>query len=133
MAFPLLVDTTTEQNHDVQNTVGGRITRARDIAGLSTSQLARRLGVKTQTLQSWEADRSEPRSNRLTMLAGILNVSPSWLLVGLGASPNDNSKDDELTVLREEFSQLRQSLQQNLDTTNRMLANLDRMLDSRAD
>lgn len=130
MSLPLMADHAASTQQDVNNTIGGRITRARDIAGLSTSQLARRLGVKTQTLQSWEADRSEPRSNRLTMLAGILNVSPSWLLVGLGTSPTDNTKDDELLVLREECAQLRQSLQQNLEQANRLITNIDRMLDN---
>lgn len=68
-------------------TLGERICKARDIAGLSTAQLARRLGIKTATLHSWESDRSEPRSNKLVLLAGVLNVSPTWLLVGRGAPP----------------------------------------------
>ncbi|MBO6510530.1 MAG: helix-turn-helix domain-containing protein [Roseibium sp.] len=68
-------------------TLGERICKARDAAGLSTAQLARRLGIKTATLHSWEADRSEPRSNKLVLLAGVLNVSPTWLLVGRGTPP----------------------------------------------
>ncbi|CTQ53984.1 transcriptional repressor DicA [Roseibium album] len=68
-------------------TLGERICKARDASGLSTAQLARRLGIKTATLHSWEADRSEPRSNKLVLLAGVLNVSPTWLLVGRGTPP----------------------------------------------
>jgi transcriptional regulator with XRE-family HTH domain len=68
-------------------TLGERICKARDASGLSTAQLARRLGIKTSTLQSWESDRSEPRSNKLVLLAGVLNVSPTWLLVGRGTPP----------------------------------------------
>ncbi|MCK7612109.1 helix-turn-helix domain-containing protein [Roseibium sediminicola] len=68
-------------------TLGERICKARDASGLSTAQLARRLGIKTATLQSWESDRSEPRSNKLVLLAGVLNVSPTWLLVGRGTPP----------------------------------------------
>jgi transcriptional regulator with XRE-family HTH domain len=56
---------------------------------LTTSQLARRLGIKTETLHDWETDRSEPRSNRLLTLAGVLNVSPTWLLTGAGEAPID--------------------------------------------
>ena len=33
-----------------QDTLGGRLARAREAAGMSTAQLARRLGVKTSTL-----------------------------------------------------------------------------------
>ena len=74
-------------NRSSDYTLGERICKARDISGLSTAQLARRLGIKTSTLQSWESDRSEPRSNKLILLAGVLNVSPTWLLVGRGAPP----------------------------------------------
>ncbi|WP_209010734.1 helix-turn-helix domain-containing protein [Labrenzia sp. PHM005] len=74
-------------NRSSDYTLGERICKARDIAGLSTAQLARRLGIKTATMHSWESDRSEPRSNKLILLAGILNVSPTWLLVGRGSPP----------------------------------------------
>ena len=37
-----------------------------------------------QTIQNWESDRSEPRANKLQMLAGFLNVSMIWLLTGEG-------------------------------------------------
>jgi len=69
---------------DHSDTIGGRIGRAREAAGLSVAQAARRLGVKTLTWQGWENDRAEPRSNKLNMIAGTLGVSPGWLLSGLG-------------------------------------------------
>lgn len=68
-------------------TFGDRLAGAREAAGMNQSQLARRLGVKKVTLSGWEADTSEPRANRLSMLAGLLNVSISWLLVGEGDGP----------------------------------------------
>jgi transcriptional regulator with XRE-family HTH domain len=71
------------------DTLGGRIVYAREAQELTTSQLARRLGIKTETLHDWETDRSEPRSNRLLTLAGVLNVSPTWLLTGAGEAPID--------------------------------------------
>ena len=65
-------------------TFGDRLTGAREAAGLSQPQLADRLGVARGTLAAWEEDRSEPRSNRLATLAGMLNVSVAWLLTGTG-------------------------------------------------
>jgi transcriptional regulator with XRE-family HTH domain len=62
--------------------LGRRIAFARERAGLSTAQLARRLGVKTRTLANWEREETVPRTNRLVMLAQFLNVSPAWLLEG---------------------------------------------------
>ncbi|GGB48942.1 transcriptional regulator [Roseibium aquae] len=82
-------------------TLGERICKARDAIGLSTAQLARRLGIKTSTLQGWESDRSEPRSNKLVLLAGVLNVSPTWLLVGRGAAPmQDDAAPADLDSMR---------------------------------
>ncbi|MBZ8133504.1 helix-turn-helix domain-containing protein [Afifella sp. IM 167] len=92
---------------DDGDTLGGRIVRARDALGLSTAQLARRLGVKTATLAQWENDRAEPRSNRLRNLAGILGVSPIWLLVGRGeAPPEEEPLAQEAAMLRTEIVQL---------------------------
>ena len=74
------------------DTMGGRLLRARDIAGLSIQELAARLGVKSATVQAWENDRSQPRANRLQMIAGILNVSLSWLLHGVGTGPSEDDR-----------------------------------------
>jgi transcriptional regulator with XRE-family HTH domain len=46
--------------------------------------LSRRLGVKLVTVRNWENDLSDPRANKLQMMAGMLNVSMRWLLTGEG-------------------------------------------------
>ncbi|HMO07576.1 MAG TPA: helix-turn-helix domain-containing protein [Paracoccaceae bacterium] len=65
-------------------TFGDRLAGAREAAGLSAEDLARRLGVRLTTVQAWEDDRAEPRANRVQMLAGMLGVSIPWLLTGEG-------------------------------------------------
>lgn len=92
-----------ENGFDVHDTIGGRISRAREAGGYSMAQLARRLGIRTSTLKLWETDRSEPRSNRLAMLAGFLNVSPTWLLIGKGDSPSLHSRESEINTLEVEL------------------------------
>lgn len=91
--------------------LGERIAIAREAQGLSTAQLARRLGVKTSTMHAWESGRSEPRSNRLLMLAGMLNVSPTWLLTGTGDSPTEIQAATEMMHIRSTVERLRESLQ----------------------
>lgn len=82
-------------------TFGDRMTAARERLGLSQAQLAQRLGVKAQTIASWEQDRAEPRANRLQMLAGMLNVPMVWLMTGAGeglAPPDDRPRDAALVA-----------------------------------
>jgi HTH-type transcriptional regulator, cell division transcriptional repressor len=73
---------------DPRATLGDRITAAREQAGISQAEAARRLGVRTATMQAWEADASEPRANRLQMLSGLLGVSLRWLMTGEGDGPD---------------------------------------------
>ena len=65
-------------------TFGDRLSAAREAAGMTQTDLAKRLGVKLSTLRGWEDDHSEPRANRLSMLSGLLGVSLPWLLTGEG-------------------------------------------------
>ena len=75
------VDPPADQPGD-DTSLGGRIAVAREARGLSVAQLARRVGVATETARNWECDRSEPRVNKLQMLAGVLEVPMLWLLGG---------------------------------------------------
>ena len=97
-------------------TFGDRVAAGREALGLSQKQLARKLGVATKTIDSWEHDISEPRANKLQMLAGILNVSMPWLLTGEGdgvphpeAGVTSSEVADVLTELRMLKTQLVQS------------------------
>ena len=65
-------------------TFGDRVAGAREQAGMTQKQLAKRLGIRLSTLRAWEDDLSEPRANRLSIMAGILNVSMMWLITGEG-------------------------------------------------
>jgi len=110
-------------------TTGDRIRRAREAMGLSSAQLARRLGVKTQTLAMWESDRSEPRSNRLLMLSGLLNVSPSWLLVGRGTAPVEDQMTSEMRTLRSELKLLRAEIDAISARLDSVIDHFDRLVE----
>ncbi|MEM1387270.1 MAG: helix-turn-helix domain-containing protein [Pseudomonadota bacterium] len=94
-------------------TFGDRLAAAREALGLSQADLARRIGIKIKTLQGWEDDLSEPRANKLSMLAGILNVSMIWLLNGEGpglSEPTDYTLPEEVSALLTELRQLKGTL-----------------------
>ena len=82
-----------QQSPDM-DTTGGRLSRAREAVGLTVKQLAWRLGVKVSTIHAWESDRSQPGAHRMSMLSGLLGVSLSWILHGVGAAPVEASEDD---------------------------------------
>ena len=122
---------------DKQATLGDRLAAAREAAGLSQSSLATRLGVRQKTLRAWEGDVSEPRANRLQMLAAMLGVSLRWLLTGEGEGvtppPTADEPGDavlvqtlsEIRVLRgemlkmgERMGQLEKRLRQQLETAD---------------
>lgn len=91
-------------------TLGDRLARAREAAGMSQSQLARRLGVRLTTLCNWEDDRSEPRANRMQMLSGLLNVSFAWLMTGTvpeGATIQPAERTESLPDILAELRELR--------------------------
>ena len=86
---------------DESQTLGGRLQNARARQGLSISEVAKLSGVQKKTLMNWELDRSEPRSNRLIQLAGVLGVQAAYLLDGQGgdAPLPQRSKDEVKAVL----------------------------------
>ena len=93
---------------DEGQTLGGRLQSARERQGLSISDVAKLSGVRKKTLMNWELDRSEPRSNRLIQLAGVLGVQAAFLLDGQGGnSPLPHrSKDEVKTALADIEAQL---------------------------
>ncbi|MEK0163977.1 helix-turn-helix domain-containing protein [Phaeobacter sp. A36a-5a] len=104
-------------------TFGDRVAAARDAAGMTQAQLARRLGIKKSTLTGWEQDRSEPRANKLSMMAGLLNVSMRWLLTGEGEgmeAPAGEQMPQDLAAVMTELRQLREDLRSNADRAARL-------------
>lgn len=105
-------------------TFGDRVAGAREAAGMTQTQLARRLGVKKATIMGWEDDVSEPRANKLSMLAGMLNVSIKWLLTGEGegadvpGEPVDASSD--LAEVLADLRALRGSMRENAERAARL-------------
>ncbi len=63
-------------------TFGGRLQAARNAKGLTVASLGEKLGVEAAKIEVWENDTEAPRTNRITLMAGMLNVSIIWLITG---------------------------------------------------
>jgi len=100
-------------------TLGGRIAQLRIEGGFDSLELSKQLGVKCETYESWELDRSEPRINKLVALAAILGVSPTYLLAeeghrGVDAKNNNSGRKIKLLTLQRKIQHLEAQLKDNL-------------------
>lgn len=112
-------------------TFGDRLSAAIEKSGMTQKLVAKRLGVKVATLKSWEQDISEPRANRLSMLAGLLGVSIMWLLHGEGDGVEHS---DNETLVTPEINDLLfevRALQTGLLSSADKLAKLEKQLRSK--
>ncbi|MEO0359235.1 MAG: helix-turn-helix transcriptional regulator [Pseudomonadota bacterium] len=113
-------------------TFGDRVAGAREVAGMTQNDLARRMGIKIATLRAWEDDRSEPRANKLQMLSGLLNVSLPWLLSGTGIGPDGPAEDvslpDDVQAAMVEIRAVKTDMTAMADRLGRLEKHLRKML-----
>ena len=130
-------DDSTEGWFDPETTTfGDRVAGAREQAGMTQAELAKRLGVKLKTLKGWENDLSEPRANKLSMMAGMLNVSLLWLLSGEGDAPESPEQavklSSDVTDLLGEIREIRTQLALSTDRLDRLEKSLRAQLKEEA-
>ncbi|PIL17631.1 hypothetical protein P775_23940 [Puniceibacterium antarcticum] len=112
-------------------TFGDRVAAARETSGMTQEQLAKRLGVKLRSLQQWEDDVAEPRANRLSMMAGMLNVSMVWLLTGEGDgvdSPEAEPMSADARQMLVDIRDIQTHMKQQLDRLGRLEKTLRKTL-----
>lgn len=64
------------------STFGGRMQAAREAAGLSVKELARKLGMHPDSVMKWELGEAIPKTNRLPAILERLGIDAHWLLMG---------------------------------------------------
>ena len=112
-------------------TFGDRLSAAIEKSGMTQKLVAKRLGIKLVTLKSWEQDISEPRANRLSMLAGLLGVSVMWLLHGEGDGVEHSDKDFQVPPEINDILFEIRAVQTGLLSSADKLAKLEKQLRSR--
>ncbi len=127
--------TSNHASTDKHRTFGGRVAAAREAQGMDRAELAAKLGLTSKTVAGWEAGTSKPRSNKIQMLAAILNVSLRWLmsgagdvkLEGAGRSAGALSADNVRAILTE-MRKLEVSLSQSAKKLNQLEKRLQETL-----
>ncbi len=82
------------------DTLGGRISLARDVLALSIEQAAATIGVQAATWRYWENDQAEPIASRLWLIANVLKVNFTWLASGQGQGPAWSDTDERPPLVR---------------------------------
>ena len=80
-------------------TLGDRIRQARERVGLSQIELARRIGLSKNAMNSIEAGDADPRASRIVAIAQVLGVSTDALLLG---TPATDSREHTPTAKRQQ-------------------------------
>lgn len=118
-------------------TFGDRVAAARENAGMTQEACAKRIGIRLDTLRAWEEDLKEPRANRLSMLAGLLNVSMMWLINGEGegidAPADPQAIPSDVGQVMAEMRTLRAQMLTNAEKLGKLEKHLRQLMQSSAD
>ncbi len=109
--------------------VGGRIKRFRELAGLSKSELARRVGVSPTAVNNWEDNGVMPRMEVMLKLEKALEVN--WMQ--LMSARTDDDPEAESTHAAPLPSQPEVSRGDRLDQFRRQIAALFEVSPDRVD
>lgn len=85
------------------DTLGGRISLARESAMQSIEDAACQLGVTTQIWMDWECDRASPESYHMPLMTGVLRISLPWLVTGQGPGPTPFASVSDVDEVRREL------------------------------
>ena len=78
-----------------------RLRQAMDLRGLRATDLVEKTGIPKGTISYYLSGKTEPKADRLYLLAQVLDVSEAWLL-GYDVAMNrtdDQKKNDQLAKL----------------------------------
>lgn len=90
-------------NTAMQKKIGAYIKVAREKRGLSQTELARRLGVRSQTVNQWEHDKKQPSRDNVVLLAMITGSTLDWLLYGKGLKEQEENASLASIAARERY------------------------------
>lgn len=88
-------------------TIAKRITKARQALGLNQKELAIKAQITESTLSRFERGTREPRTDALSRLSKVLEVSPNYLIFGLKDDGNFNNEsliEESLEDIISDFS-----------------------------
>jgi len=78
------------------NPVGERIKKLRKALGLTQKEFGERLGVKPNTIGTYEIGRNEPIDAVVSLICREFKVNETWLRTGEGDMFTETAKEDQI-------------------------------------
>ena len=73
--------------------LGSRLKQARKNKKLTQMQLAELIGAKHNSISNWENDQNRPDPDTISLLCGVLEIDPNWLLADIVSSTPMNNPE----------------------------------------
>jgi|SRR6267143_5171190 len=91
------------KTHNQKSSLSSRLREARELSGLSQSQVAKLLDLHRPAISEIEAGRRDVSANELARFAEIYSVSTEWLL---GNAAESTPEDRQLLMAARELSKI---------------------------
>lgn len=98
--------------------IANRLRTAREMAGLSQGQAAKRVGMHRPTISEIEAGRRNVKSNELSTFAKLYGVEVSWVTDG---KVNEDKIDQSILAAARELSSMKDEDVETLINTIKMI------------
>lgn len=83
-----------------------RIKKIRKDAGLTQEKFAERLGIKRNTVATYETGKSEPMDNIIVSICREFNINEDWIRHGIGEMKKSLTKNQEMGAFANEVMKL---------------------------
>lgn len=94
----------TEKKADIRDQIAGRLRMARESAGLSQGQVAKRLGMHRPTISEIEAGRRRVSAEEIASFGGLYGVDANWITEGSGSTSQGT---DRIMLAARQLSKLK--------------------------
>ena len=94
----------SKENTDIREQIAGRLRMARESAGLSQGQVAKRLRMHRPTISEIEAGRRRVSAEEITMFGELYGVDANWITEGSGET---NEGTDKIMLAARQLSKLK--------------------------
>jgi len=94
----------TDKNVELREEIGGRLRMARETAGLSQGQVAKRLGMHRPTISEIEAGRRRVSGEEIAAFSELYGVDANWITEG---SNTTSEGTDKIMLAARQLSKLK--------------------------